>query len=293
MKKIFCITCHKISVPLKLTTDYLSSFPENIIIIHVDKKTNIDPFRRDLSPGIIYLNDRVDITWGTVSQIKAFINLLKEAVNFNPDYIFMLSGDDLLCMTNKNINATLRNIDYKNLIHYQDDRNPWIDPVIRVKYKYPDYFYARNASVFCRAKKKLMLKFNLLNTNDAFFKYRHLIHSFYKGTNWFGINNKTLEKIIRFLNDNHWYYDMYRHSLCGDEVFFHTLLKHLNVTDIYHNTTMINDALRYIDWTTGPEYPRMLNEKDIEQIKKSGCIFARKFSDDINQEHFSYLLSVD
>ncbi|HFS2503573.1 TPA: hypothetical protein ACHXK7_003055, partial [Escherichia coli] len=55
--------------------------------------------------------------------------------------------------------------------------------------------------------------------------------------------------------------------LCGDEVFFHTLLKHLNVTDIYHNTTMINDALRYIDWTTGPEYPRMLNEKDIEQIK--------------------------
>ncbi|HFO6519256.1 TPA: hypothetical protein ACHK4A_005640, partial [Escherichia coli] len=56
-------------------------------------------------------------------------------------------------------------------------------------------------------------------------------------------------------------------SLCGDEVFFHTLLKHLNVTDIYHNTTMINDALRYIDWTTGPEYPRMLNEKDIEQIK--------------------------
>ncbi|HFO5786019.1 TPA: hypothetical protein ACHKCT_004846, partial [Escherichia coli] len=57
------------------------------------------------------------------------------------------------------------------------------------------------------------------------------------------------------------------HSLCGDEVFFHTLLKHLNVTDIYHNTTMINDALRYIDWTTGPEYPRMLNEKDIEQIK--------------------------
>ncbi|MEL9477475.1 core-2/I-branching enzyme, partial [Escherichia coli] len=89
------------------------------------------------------------------------------------------------------------------------------------------------------------------------------------------------------------YYDMYKHSLCGDEVFFHTLLKHLNVTDIYHNTTMINDALRYIDWTTGPEYPRMLNEKDIEQIKKSGCIFARKFSDDINQEHFSYLLSVD
>ncbi|HFO9507643.1 TPA: hypothetical protein ACHK56_004393, partial [Escherichia coli] len=62
-------------------------------------------------------------------------------------------------------------------------------------------------------------------------------------------------------------YDMYKHSLCGDEVFFHTLLKHLNVTDIYHNTTMINDALRYIDWTTGPEYPRMLNEKDIEQIK--------------------------
>ncbi|HFS3045376.1 TPA: hypothetical protein ACHYLD_002615, partial [Escherichia coli] len=59
----------------------------------------------------------------------------------------------------------------------------------------------------------------------------------------------------------------YKHSLCGDEVFFHTLLKHLNVTDIYHNTTMINDALRYIDWTTGPEYPRMLNEKDIEQIK--------------------------
>ncbi|QKN06165.1 hypothetical protein [Escherichia coli] len=61
------------------------------------------------------MNDRVDITWGTVSQIKAFINLLKEAVKFNPDYVFMLSGDDLLCMTNKNINDTLSDIDFKTL----------------------------------------------------------------------------------------------------------------------------------------------------------------------------------
>ncbi|HGV3901192.1 TPA: beta-1,6-N-acetylglucosaminyltransferase, partial [Klebsiella pneumoniae] len=72
----------------------------------------------------------------------------------------------------------------------------------------------------------------------------------------------------------------------ADEVIFHTAIKHLGREDIFHDENYINDALRYIDWVSGPEYPKILNEEDVDKIKKSNCIFARKFPHDIASELF-------
>ena len=41
-------------------------------------------------------------------------------------------------------------------------------------------------------------------------------------------------------------------------------------------------ALRYIDWSTGPNYPRILDESDFIKIKDSNCLFGRKFNEKIN-----------
>ena len=45
-------------------------------------------------------------------------------------------------------------------------------------------------------------------------------------------------------------------------------------------------AVRYIDWTTGPNYPRILNEDDFLKIKESNCIFARKFDENMNFDNY-------
>ena len=41
---------------------------------------------------------------------------------------------------------------------------------------------------------------------------------------------------------------------------------------------VINDDIRYIDWTTGPEYPRTLTLDDFTKVRESNALFARKFS---------------
>lgn len=45
-------------------------------------------------------------------------------------------------------------------------------------------------------------------------------------------------------------------------------------------------AVRYIDWTTGPTYPRILNEDDFYKIKNSACLFARKFDDNLDFDKY-------
>ena len=47
-----------------------------------------------------------------------------------------------------------------------------------------------------------------------------------------------------------------------------------------------NMALRYIDWKTWAQYPRMLNEDDFLKIKESNCIFASKFDENMNFDNY-------
>ena len=79
MKKIFCITCHQLTSPLTLTVKYLSSFDSNQILIHVDKKSDINDFLFLESSNVVVLNDRVNVSMGAVSQIKATLLLLSKA----------------------------------------------------------------------------------------------------------------------------------------------------------------------------------------------------------------------
>lgn len=282
MIKVFCITCHKVTNPLVFTINYLASFENNKVIVHVDKKTNISNFNINFPSDVVFIKDRIDVKWGTHSQIESFVKLLDKAVKYNPDFTFMLSGDDLPCMTNEEIDILIRSSNYKNLIHYQDARNKWVNPLERVKYIYPRIFYLRDPTFVQRLIKKTLKQLHLLRINKEYILNKDKIDTFYKGSNWFGLNNNSLNKMISFIRSNVWYIKMFEKSLCGDEVFFHTLLKHLKIEDCFHDSVRMNDALRYIDWNSGPEYPKILDVHDLEKIANSNCIFARKFSEDFD-----------
>lgn len=279
MRKIFCITCHKVTAPLKMTINYLSSFKNNEILIHVDGKFNLDDFLFLESNNVTLLNERVDVSWGGVSQIKATLLLLERAIAVGFDYLFFLSGDDLPCMSDNKVNLLLSEIGYKNLIHFQDERSNYVDPVERVKYNYPSYFFSKEKTLLTKVKKKLFLMFKLLFINKEYATSVSKGVVFYKGTNWFSFNHKTVCEVMSFVNGNDWFLSLFERSLCGDEVFFHTILKFIGISDIYHDPSKPNDALRYMDWNTGPDHPRILDNTDIDKINKSECIFARKFSD--------------
>ena len=47
---------------------------------------------------------------------------------------------------------------------------------------------------------------------------------------------------------------------------------------------MSESFIRYIDWNSGPDFPRTLNENDFNRMKSSGMFFARKLEKDISLE---------
>ena len=280
MDKVFCITCHRMTEALKATVKYFSSYEDNLVIIHVDAKSNISDFSVLSSNRVIFIDDRVSVSWGAYSQIQATINLLESAMEFEFKYLFFISGDDLPCKTNDQINEFLKSINYKNMIHFQDERNNYINPDLRVKYNYPSFFFTKNKSNYIKIKMKF---FNFLRLFFVSNMYKEGVSRglvFYKGTSWFSLNYSSVSSLIEFIEGNAWYLDIFKSSCCGDEVFFHTALKYIGIDDYYHNSNEINDALRYIDWASGPDYPRTLDHSDFDKIKRTSCIFARKFSVD-------------
>ncbi|MDR2097810.1 MAG: hypothetical protein LBP37_04745 [Spirochaetaceae bacterium] len=70
----------------------------------------------------------------------------------------------------------------------------------------------------------------------------------------------------------------YKWTSCSDEIFFQTILNKIE------GITIVNDSLRYVDWETGPEYPRILRTHDYEKVIESGKLFARKFDEKSDRE---------
>ena len=83
-------------------------------------------------------------------------------------------------------------------------------------------------------------------------------------------------------------------------MFFHTIIMNSKYKDkIYNYNSSYDDihmALRYIDWVSGPEYSKILDEEDFKKIKdnkNTGCIFARKFDENINIDKYKKWFNIN
>lgn len=291
MNKLFAITCHKLTQPLIHTVKYLSSFDENTILIHVDKKTDINIFSILKSPNVHIVPNRIEVTWGHVSQIISVIELMRFSLEVNYEFFFLLSGDDIPIKSNEQLNIFLRKFFGYNFINYQDRVN-YTNPEDRVKYNYPDFFYLRKKTFITKAKKFFVYKArNPFYRNKRFFSMKYKVPKMYKGTNWFGLKKCTVKYIIKYLDLNPWYLDLFERSICGDEIFFHTIIKTNKNLSLFDCPNYSNKALRYIDWYSGPEYPRILNENDKHKIKASKNFFARKIDENASKEFMECFLN--
>jgi hypothetical protein len=64
----------------------------------------------------------------------------------------------------------------------------------------------------------------------------------------------------------------FRWSSSPDETYFQTLLMSSPLA-----STIVNDDLRYVDWSEGGASPKVLTTFDLERMIRSSALFARKF----------------
>ena len=149
----------------------------------------------------------------------------------------------------------------------------------RVRYYYPfQDRKGRTSNLFFR----LVHKISLIIQHIAGV-HRNKGINFQKGTNWFSIT----DELARYtLSKREWIYRVFHATVCCDEIFLHTLIINSKFREnLYHkefDNQHQQSAMRLIDWKRGSPYTFRIS--DLEEIKASEAMFARKFDEDIDKE---------
>ena len=140
MNFIYGIMYHQLTNPLVYLVNELIKSPNSKILIHVDKKSDLDHIKKSLpsSSQIEFLKERVDVHWGGYTQIEATLKLLNYASQFEYQYFYFLSSDDIPLMPTESIEKYLLSSD-QEYIGYELQA----DPRNRIKYLYPDFFFIK------------------------------------------------------------------------------------------------------------------------------------------------------
>ena len=78
--------------------------------------------------------------------------------------------------------------------------------------------------------------------------------------------------------DNVTFLRFFRHVDVPDECIFHTILVNSPLRE-----SLVNDDLRYVDWTRTP-LPAILGVQDLDALARSSKLFARKFDQRVDAE---------
>lgn len=89
-----------------------------------------------------------------------------------------------------------------------------------------------------------------------------------------------MKYILKFIKSNDGQYIKdFKYTACPDEYFFQIIIMNSEYKD-----SVVNNNLRYIDWSEGNNSPKIISIQDINQILKSDKLIARKFDIDIDKE---------
>ena len=71
---------------------------------------------------------------------------------------------------------------------------------------------------------------------------------------------------------------IFKHSVCPDEIFIHTVLHNSSFRDkLYNVDDEYKGCMRLIDWERGNPY--IFRQNDYQEIMSSDRLFARKFDE--------------
>lgn len=276
MKFAYLILAHKNPFQLRDMVNALQD-GDNYFFIHIDKKSELSLFTNEnyTTPDhVFFCTERINVSWGGFSDIEAtmkLINMLKSK-NINPDYIHLLSGQDYPLQNNPTIKAFLKKQNGKSFMEF---------------FSLPHEYWSGNGG-FHRLDYRWIIdevgldKAHLLVEAQQQRGMKRIYPDGikpYGGSQWWSLTNDCIDYIAEVCVPGNILYEFYKDTLLPDEMIFHTLL--LNSKLSKH---IINNNLRYIDWSNGPEYPRILRIEDLNKLKSSKKIYARKFDDLIDLE---------
>ena len=249
------------------------------IYIHLDKKTNDDPFTAIHWPGnATFIKDRVNIYWGGFSMVRATINLMRAALSdVGPfSHLVFLSGLDYPIRPVKKFYEMLISNPGKQFIRFINikDSPEYYSKVASHFYFrdrwFPGDWLPRKVLTKVSEHQSLILKKPLKNVKHAF-----------GFANW-AITSKCAAYILEFIEKHPAFVKYYSTHDCPDEFFFHTIIANSpffkETEGFFPYQGRGTWKYSFLHTFRSTKYDKVYELGDFDEIKNSGKYFARKLT---------------
>jgi hypothetical protein len=241
------------------------SVEPSTVFVHVDKKTDVREYERFAAAltGLpaVHLLERHTCHWGGFGHVRATlkgINALLEA-DAEFSHVVLLTGQDYPIKPLSTIERFFDERGESSFMSYNPLPSEWWSP--RGGLDRIEHWHWRTRRAHIRLPVKRAFPAGL--------------EPFGGGAYWM-LSRTCTEYVARVVVHRPDVVRFFRHVDIPDELFFQTIVLNSQYAD-----SVVNDNLRYIDWTRGPR-PAVLDAGDLPALRESPKLFARKF--DVNHD---------
>lgn len=242
--------------------------PQCDFFLHIDRKVSDLPDLQVKHGRMHVLDERVDVRWGSVSQIECELTLLEAARKEGPfDFYHIISGTTLPLMPWEAIDA-----------FFSGNQGRCILTPVHKDQPYQETLKIHRRNFFLRnyATKGLKGRFSQYAWRAGIAVQRLLgmeinrEKDFFKASNWLSITQKAVEFLLARKEE---ILKTYRYSFCGDEYFIPSELM----------ASPLRDAIMNCDHYLKCDIPRstsgVFHLEDLPELERTGYLFARKFTE--------------
>lgn len=239
-------------------------YVDNDIFIHFDKKVIEIPELTTKYSSIWVIKDRIDVCWGSISQIEVEYRLFEMAYATDTKYSYyhLISGVHFPLKSQFDIHS------YFDSLHGKSVLTPLLWDITEIRKKIGRYHFfvsglsskLRIVRVLSNILWKICLKIQgnkyLRNTDCFAGKY----------SNWVSISRDDMPIILKHKQN---VLVSFKYTLCADELFIPYIYKKEKVNFLEYNL-----LYQVFDKAS----PKILNSSDYQKIIESKALFARKFN---------------
>jgi hypothetical protein len=264
---------------------------KSIFFVHVDKGTDDLTFNemvegvRELHNITFVKRNKVEWGWIIFAINEVISDIVHRKIEF--DYIFFLSGQDYPIKTNAYIEDFLAKNKGKQFINYflipRDPSDGWANDnggLDRIE-NWHIRLFKKCYRIPGRIKRNSRIKSIFWHFVLRFIPKRKFIQGYkpFGGEAWWCLTKECTEYMNAFMIANPRFVSYFKYVDIADEIFYQSIILNSAFKD-----SVINDDLRCIDWSAGGSHPRIWRKGDIEILRRSKGLIARKFDSRVDSE---------
>lgn len=265
MKQVFLIQAHKDIDQLNTLVEQLCD-DDFIVYVNLDRKCDLDPAA--VHPAARQIVHRVDVHWGSFSQVRAVLHSLDQILDEIPEFdkVLFMSAQDFPLLSNARLKETLAALRARELLDtvpFGTEPGNWA-----ADYRYQFFYPGRGGP-------SLRLACALANRAMRATGARRRVPCGlrpYGGSSWWALSRECVHAVLERVRREPGLVRFFRSVACPDEMFFQTL-----VMNSPFGERVLGKNFRYVQWPEhGARNPKVLDEGDFERIAASDAHFCRK-----------------